>query len=678
MNIKTMRRFLRRRLQNIGVPQDKATQLSENFAYQYAHQGEAGSTTYIKRCGETLIHYLYGTPDKAPWVRTVHRFPSFFAPVKECGEEVLLRVAKLARAIRFTTIRPEQVDKVTSAVVTPYGGTAQAVTRISDLISIGVSLYSLKTMPKMRREAYKPKLVTRSFKKVQSTAGPTNNVSEPPIRESFQLLADHPEFRVEGWETVFYPIMPESCRNQVDRLVRPFEDRIPYVGEIHASQEGGGKLRMFASPYTVFQCILYPLHFYLASVRREVPTDCTHDQAEGARVAQGWLNTGRTVHSVDLSTATCRFPLEPQIKLLELLGIPEAEIRLLNYVCRGTWKCGIDVGTAFAMPSLKWEVGQPLGIAPSMSMFSLVHNLLLTGLCVGLRIDPVDSFRVLGDDVVISHDELAREYQAVLAAADIPISTSKSHVSKTYAEFAGYSITRDLMVRPGQWRPATPTNMLSLAEELKTPLYGEVHRLGELIQKTYLFGVNMYDPSPEEWPMFIKLSTGFALLHLERWTAYRAPLWYYKIMEVSDAQCGMLKYHWDEPNFAKAIYSVLFEKIEEIEGDNHGELMQMVYPLYMLALRGHRPDEMKMYDCYQALVWLWDAGVLTQLEYHTLTDKILEVSRTLLWMPDKRAEDNELSYIGSQLSKLVKLVALGDESLQEHSPYETQDWVNYP
>jgi len=675
MNIKTLRRFIRRRLQNIGVPRDKAIQMSENFAYQYLHQGDAGSTTYIKRCGETLIHYLYGTPDKAPWVRTVHRFPSFFAPVKDCGEEVLLRVAKLARAIKFASIRPEQVDKVTLAVVTPYGGTAQAVTRMTDLISIGFSLYGLETMPRMRRDSYKPKLVTRSFKKVQSTAGPSQNVAEPPIRESFQLLADHPEFRVEGYESVFYPINETSVRRMVERLTRPLEDRIPYVGEIHASQEGGGKLRMFASPYTVFQCILYPLHFYLASVRREVPTDCTHDQAEGARRAQEWLNSGRTVHSVDLSTATCRFPLEPQIKLLELLRVPDEEIRLLEYVCRGSWKCGVDVGTAFAMPSLKWSVGQPLGIAPSMSMFSLAHNLLLAGLCVSLRLDPEDSFRVLGDDVVISNTQLAAEYQAVLSAADIPVSTHKSHSSAVYAEFAGYSITRELMVRPGQWRPATPSNMLSLAEELKTPLYGEINTLGETIQKAYLFGVGMYDPTPEEWPMFIKLSTGFALLHLERWTAYRAPLWYYKIMEVADAQCGMLSYHWDEPDFAKAIYSVLFEKIEEIEGDNHGELMQMVYPLYMLARRGHRPDEVKMYDCYQALVWLWDAGVLTQLEYHTLTDKILEVARTLLYMPDKRAEDNELSYIGKQLSKLVKLVVNNDLTDLQWSPYETDEWV---
>jgi hypothetical protein len=606
----------------------------------------------------------------------------FFAPVKDCGEEVLLRVAKLARAIRFATIQPEQVDKVTSAVVTPYGGEPQAVTHLSHLIEMGVDMYGLRNLPLMRWDSYPAKLVTRTFKKVQSTMGPTQNVSEPPVREGLQLLADHPDFRVDGYEAVFFPMMPHAVRTAVAKLERPIEERVPYVGEIHASQEGGGKLRMFASPYNVFQCMLYPLHKYLSDVRRTMLTDCTHDQQAGALKAQEWLNSGRIVYSVDLSTATCRFPLQPQIRLLELLRVSEDVIASLEYVCKGLWRCGTDVATAFARQSLTWEVGQPLGIAPSMSMFSLAHNLLLTGLCVRLRIDPEDSFRVLGDDVVISSRELAEHYQAVLAAADIPVSKAKTHVSGRYAEFAGYSITPDLMVRPGQWRPPTPSNMLSLAKELKTPLYGEVTALGERIQKAYLFGESLYDPSPEEWPMFIKLNTGLALLHMERYTCYEAPLWYYKIMEVIDKQLvGVINnvpYHWEEPNLAKPLFSVLLDHCQKYEGEEHGELAQMVYPLYINALTSRSPDHLKMWNAYSALSWLWDAGAVTQQEYHTLTDQLLEVARSLLWMPDKRAEDNELTYVGKQLAKLMKLSI--EKADSPHSLYyEPEDgWQDEP
>jgi hypothetical protein len=218
--------------------------------------------------------------------------------------------------------------------------------------------------------------------------------------------------------------------------------------------------------------------------------------------------------------------------------------------------------------------------------------------------------------------------------------------------------------------------MLSLARELKTPLYGEVTKLGERIQKAFLFREGIYDPPPEDWPTFIKLNTGLALLHLERWTCYNAPLWYYKIMEVIDNQLPgqVVGYIWDEPSFDRAIFSPLFDFCQAYEKEEHGPLKQMIYPLYMTSCRSQTSEALGMFRVYEALSWLWDVGALTQSEYHTLTNDVLEVARSLLYMPTKASVENELSYIGKQLSRLMEL-AITSKAESDDSPYiPVSDW----
>lgn len=655
-------RFIRKRLQNLGVTHDAAAALAANFNYQISHMGETGGITYVKRCGDELLRYLYGTPEqRSPWVKTVDRFPKFFLPIKECSEEIKLRVAKLARAVRFTTIQPQQVDKVVNAVETPYGGSPEALALMSKLIKQGLSIYRpVPTWGEVEAEVL-PKRITKTFHKVQSTSGRTANVKEPPVKESLQLLADHPDFRTPNWEESFFPIIPSEVRRLVALYERPISERIPYVGEIHAAQEGGGKLRMFASPYSIFQMMLYPLHWYLARVRKALPTDCTLDQTSGAKWAQEILRSGRTIHSVDLTTATCRFPLQPQIELLLALRVPSEHICALEYVCRGWWSCGVDVATAFARDSLQWAVGQPLGIAPSMSMFSLCHNLLLCGLCIELGLEPKDTFRVLGDDVVISDDDLAARYVSVLALADIPVSSAKSHSSTRFAEFAGYSITPDLLVRPGQWRPSTPQNYLSLCRDLMVPLRGEFSSLYERVSELLLFRDGVYSPPPEDWPYFIKVNTLFAIAHLEKWTVYEAEIWYYKIMSVIDKQLGyMVPYVWREPSFVDSVFEPVLSFVKDHQDP---DIEGMINQLY-LSLSREQPGGFNtgsvLFRGYLGLSWLWEAGAISQVEYHTLTDSILERARDMLYMPPRANFDNEVAYLGKQMAKLLKIATVYD------------------
>jgi len=68
---------------------------------------------------------------------------------------------------------------------------------------------------------------------------------------------------------------------------------------------------------------------------------------------------------------------------------------------------------------------------------ALTHHVIIhiAGIKAGLTcLDGL--YVVLGDDVVIVHEGLAREYRVILATLDMPISDAKTHISKDTYEFA--------------------------------------------------------------------------------------------------------------------------------------------------------------------------------------------------------------------------------------------------
>jgi len=49
---------------------------------------------------------------------------------------------------------------------------------------------------------------------------------------------------------------------------------------------------------------------------------------------------------------------------------------------------------------------------------------------------PCKSYRILGDDIVIGNDDVAREYQKVMSEIGVTISPTKSHISSDCYEIA--------------------------------------------------------------------------------------------------------------------------------------------------------------------------------------------------------------------------------------------------
>jgi hypothetical protein len=229
-----------------------------------------------------------------------------------------------------------------------------------------------------------------------------------------------------------------------------WDDRVAASpGDIHVIQERGYKARVIAMPRASIQVALYPLHQLLNQILMNLETDCTHNQEDGARFAQKALQQRKTVYSVDLSGATDNFPIAVQIGVLKGLGL-DLEANLFNNLSKSEWKLSKPLQEVTGKEYVTYTKGQHQGMYGSFALFSLTHNLVLTEMCQKLGIEPIESFRILGDDVIISDAALHKEYRDFLSYGKSPVSEDKCLTSSTHAEFAGFLITKDQYFKPAK------------------------------------------------------------------------------------------------------------------------------------------------------------------------------------------------------------------------------------
>jgi hypothetical protein len=169
-------------------------------------------------------------------------------------------------------------------------------------------------------------------------------------------------------------------------------------------------------------------------------TDCTFNQDHGVTLRAAG---GQSYHSLDLSSATDRFPVDLQVFVLEqIIGKEKA----------AAWK-DIMVGYAFETPegnSVTYATGQPMGAHSSWPLFTLTHHLIVqySNMRAGLPA-PFRDYRILGDDIVIANDAVAAEYKKVIThELGVSISEAKSHVSKDTFEIAKRWVHQDSEITP--------------------------------------------------------------------------------------------------------------------------------------------------------------------------------------------------------------------------------------
>ena len=195
--------------------------------------------------------------------------------------------------------------------------------------------------------------------------------------------------------------------------------------------EGGGKKRIFAIGSYVRQRLVYPFHAWLMKILKKIPMDGTFDQEKPLLRLVGSL----TCFSYDLKSATDRWPLPVMGEVVEAVwgyGFGSALLRVLaGNVFIENFSSGRQKLCTFA-------IGQPLGMYSSWPLFALSHHVVVWYWAE--RVYPGRVFReycLLGDDIVICDEKVAKVYTSVLECLQVKISYQKSVISRTgAAEFA--------------------------------------------------------------------------------------------------------------------------------------------------------------------------------------------------------------------------------------------------
>jgi hypothetical protein len=235
------------------------------------------------------------------------------------------------------------------------------------------------------------------------------------------------------------------------------------VGKVSVIQERGCKARFIAMPRLVHQLCLQSLGSFLFKLLKQCPWDCTHNQLSGVSYVRKHLENHRKVWSVDLSDASNNFPLELIMRVLrEIDVIPYEDLMYFQAVSQGTYLLSPHIYNRFKKihptKTVQWNQGQPLGTYPSFPAFALAHGLLIRS--IEMRHGFSNTFRILGDDVVITNGIVHFEYRRILEVLGIPISEGKSLHSISCGEFAGHFIDRNVSFTPEKYLFPTGKNLL--------------------------------------------------------------------------------------------------------------------------------------------------------------------------------------------------------------------------
>jgi hypothetical protein len=198
---------------------------------------------------------------------------------------------------------------------------------------------------------------------------------------------------------------------------------LSHPGKLSFLEQGGGKTRCIAIGNYWVQNALYPLHKLMYKCLRHIAADGTYDQCtQSSRVANATLK--QPVWSFDLSKATDRLPLLPQIMTMEFL----------NNSIGKTWKEVIQaMNFEYEGVKYKYQVGQPMGLYTSWASLALTHHFLICYCAYKVGIEDFTSYSVLGDDVAIWNKEVAGEYKELITRLDVDISVAKSYIPKDNA-----------------------------------------------------------------------------------------------------------------------------------------------------------------------------------------------------------------------------------------------------
>lgn len=263
-------------------------------------------------------------------------------------------------------------------------------------------------------------------------------------------------------------------------------------GNVAFIQDSGYKLRHIFVTNEVIQIAALPLQQFLMNELKHIPQDATYDQDAAIKRAQEYLKQGYIAHCFDLQKCSDNLPRQFQYMLFEHLGLSKEWLEFFRHVTSSRWEIRDRIPTGYPigkkkikdtelLPSsakfiyrqrkepinvkIRMSVGQQLGFGPSFPAFSLLHHSIVRGLARALGV-PLE-YLLLGDDILIFNDNLAKAYLQFMELSGVPISSSKTIISNNLAEFAGRLIYPDKVISTYKWKGrCSDNNFLDICRAL--------------------------------------------------------------------------------------------------------------------------------------------------------------------------------------------------------------------
>lgn len=339
------------------------------------------------------------------------------------------------------SLTPSQAKKTIDAFTAPFSGNLEELSRMTCAEKMDSLLRSFPYL--------KPNPCKYDFSFVGlNSAKPTNQHEKSWLGSFMTSLGYRPIMRFLRKHFG----LPTDVSVPINSKTWSVFDMLP--GSISVLQERGFKARVVAMPLAGLQVCLRPLHNSLNSLLRSLPEDCTFDQESGADFARDSFREGLKIYSIDLSSATDRFPREYSLSLLRAAGFAD-EADLISIVSNDEWRVSPELARYLGKDTIKYSVGQPQGMIGSFPLFAWSHHCLLHSLIrelkeYGLLPDRQGGYyRILGDDIIINNNYLAKRYmRAVTEVLGVNISLSKSIVSHNLAEFASFLVDKSGYNKP--------------------------------------------------------------------------------------------------------------------------------------------------------------------------------------------------------------------------------------
>jgi len=240
-------------------------------------------------------------------------------------------------------------------------------------------------------------------------------------KQSIKIVGGDHLFDLMTRFSLLYQRIPKFFDNRATRKGNPISRRLSKI------EDKEGKIREVAIGDYYSQSALLPLHNFLYKQLSNIRQDCTADQIKHFYTLENSIRNN--YHSVDLKAFTDRFPIDINHRILVVwFGQEYAD----------AWKY-LMIGTPFDYKGfdVSYATGNPMGMYSSFNTTALAHHFLVWKACKNANLNWRRSrYMLLGDDIVIANDSLAREYKKILAEWDIEIQYSKTHISPHGFEFA--------------------------------------------------------------------------------------------------------------------------------------------------------------------------------------------------------------------------------------------------